>query len=178
MDVKRYKDFNELEKEFYFHLGLISTRFAVVEYNVLRILGSLISDDFVLTNTLFERNTLHQNIEFLKKISSLKKDIENEAINNLVIKISNIRRTRNLFVHGLWGEPQEKENDLIIRCDEPKMDYSETRRDGEIVGRQWASVKTHIFRLSYLKKLAADLSDIILAQKHILKRIEEYDEYN
>ena len=172
--TKRYSEYEEKHKEFYFYLGLISTRFAVVEYKVLKMLGLLISDDFVLTNTLFERNSLSQNIEFLKKINKLKR-IEEVSIHNLIGKITNIKGKRNLFVHGLWGEPEIKENDLIISYADPKMDYTEEFDNGIRMSRTWSSVTKHEFRLSYLKKLSVSLSDIILAQNHLIKRIEEYN---
>ena len=175
--AKRYSEYQENHREFYFYLGLISTRFAVVEFNVLKMLGLLVSDDFVLTNTLFERNSLSQNIEFLKKINKLKQ-VEEIAIRNLVGQITNIKGKRNLFVHGLWGEPEMKENDLIISCADPKMDYKEEFRDGTRIARSWKSVTDNEFRLSYLKKLSVNLSDIILAQNHLIVRIEEYNSEN
>ena len=172
--MKRYSEFDEKHKEFYFYLGLISTRFAVVEYNVLKILGLLISDDNVLTNTLFERNSLAQNISFLKKINKLKK-VEEKATHNMIEQVTNIKGKRNLFVHGLWGEPIVKDNDLVISCADPKMDYSEEFENGKMMLRTWKSVTHNEFRLSYLKKLSTNLSDIILAQEHLIKRFEDYN---
>lgn len=172
--TKRYSEYDEKHKEFYFYLGLISTRFAVVEFKILKMLGLLISDDFVLTNTLFERNSLAQNIEYLKKINKLKR-IEEKATQNLIQQITNVKGKRNLFVHGLWGEPKMKENDLIISCADPKMDYSEEFENGKRISRMWKSVTSNEFRLSYLKKLSVNLSDIIFAQNHLIKKFEEFN---
>lgn len=68
--MKRYSMYRDFNKEFYFYLGLISTNFAIVEFNIIKFLGKLIIDDFVLTNTILERNSLAQNIELLKKLTN------------------------------------------------------------------------------------------------------------
>jgi hypothetical protein len=66
MTVK-YKNTPENKKEVYFYLGLLSTMFSKMEADLLKILGKLITSDFILASTLFERNTLAQNIEMIKK---------------------------------------------------------------------------------------------------------------
>lgn len=172
--TKRYSEFDDEHKEFYFYLGLISTRFAVVEYNILKMLGLLVSDDNVLTNSLFERNSLAQNLGFLKNVNKLKQ-IEEKATHHLIEQVTNIKGKRNLFVHGLWGEPRIRDNDLVITCADPKMDYSEEFENGQRMSRIWKSVTHNEFRLSYLKKLSVSLSDIILAQESLIKRYEVHN---
>ena len=172
--VKKYAEFDDVDKELYFYLGLLSTKFAVLEYNVLKLLGRHISEDFVLTNNLFERNSLAQNIEFLKKIN-IRKGFEVDAISNLIQKITNIKKKRNLFIHGLWGKPRSEENDWIITCQEPKMDYSEQHENGKRIRQTWKSTTDYEFRLSYLKKLTQDINDIIFAQNYLIEKIELYD---
>jgi len=143
---------------------------------LLEILGKHITSDFVLANTLFERNTLYQNIEMLKRINS-RKDYEVEIVKKLIQKISNIRKTRNLFIHGVWDEPIEFENDILIICRESKLDYSEEKENGEIISRQWASKKTTEFRLSYIKKLVDKVEEILLIENYLIKKMEDYDYY-
>jgi hypothetical protein len=48
----KFHDADESVKEFYFYLGLLSTKFAVLENNMLFLLGRLVADDLFLTNTL------------------------------------------------------------------------------------------------------------------------------
>lgn len=65
--IVNYSKTEEPKKEFYFFLGLLSTKFAIMESNLLTILGLLIIDNFVLTSTVLEKNSLAQNIDLLKK---------------------------------------------------------------------------------------------------------------
>jgi hypothetical protein len=62
-----YSDYNDIEKKFYFHLGLLSTKFAEMETNVISLLGGMITDEIFLINPIIEKNSLSQNIDLLKK---------------------------------------------------------------------------------------------------------------
>jgi len=157
-------------KEFYFHLGVLSTKFAVLEYNFLQLLGRLITDDFVLTNTVLERNSLSQNIELLKKINRYRK-FEETRISTLVAEVSEIRSVRNLFIHGVWGVPIEQKNDWEISCTEPKLAYEENER-----GRQWSSGRHHGFRLSDIKRLVDKIDALIQEQVYLFNRLDEVAE--
>lgn len=177
MMTTKFKNTDENKKEVFFYLGLLSTLFAKMESKLLDILGKHITSDFVLANTLFEKNTLYQNIELLKNINKLK-DFENDTVKTLINKISNIRKTRNLFIHGVWSEPIEFENDIIIVCRESKLDYSEEKVEGKIVSQLWGSKKSTEFRLSYIRKLVDNVEEIILIEDYLLKKIEDYDYHN
>ncbi|UUF15167.1 MULTISPECIES: hypothetical protein [Flavobacterium] len=170
--TKLYKNTDESKKEFYFYLGLLSTLFAKMESNLLIITGKLITDDFVLASVLFERNTLAQNIDLIKKIS-VQRDFEINLIKNLADKISNIKRIRNLFIHGVWGEPYEKNNDVLITCSESKIDSVE-KKFGAITAKSWKSVTTTEFRLTYIRKQVDHVEEIILSQNFLIKKLEEH----
>lgn len=172
--TNKYKNTDELTKEVYFYLGLLSTLFAKMESKLLDILGKHITSDFVLANTLFERNTLYQNIEMLKSVNDLKA-FEEETTKKLIQKISSIRKTRNLFIHGVWNEPIEFENDILIVCRESKLDYSEERQNGVRVSRLWGSKKSTEFRLSYIRKLVDNVEEILLIEDYLIKKFEDYD---
>lgn len=174
--TNKYKNTDEHKKEVYFYLGLLSTLFAKMESKLLDILGKHITSDFVLANTLFQRNTLYQNIEMLKSVNDLK-GFEEETVKKLIQKISSIRKTRNLFIHGVWDEPIEFENDILIICRESKLDYSEERQNGERVSRLWGSKKNTEFRLSYIRKLVDNVEEILLIEDYLIKKIEDYDYY-
>jgi len=173
--AKRYKNIPENEKEFYFYLGQMSTSFAKMEYNILTILGNLIIDDFVLTATILESNSLAQNIELLKKINKYR-CFETNSLSNLISKIGSVRKNRNLFIHGIWGEPFEKENDLMIICREPKILYEEKKDDKKTdrIAKTWTSSKSHEFRLSYIKRQIEIIEDIITAQNALIKQLADH----
>ena len=167
----KYNKTEESKKEFYFYLGLLSTLFAKMESNLLTILGSLIADDFVLTTTILERNSLAQNIELLKKLNNYR-DYEKKSLRNLIDKISKIKGTRNLFIHGIWGEPFELDNDIIMTCDEAKLLYEEEKdANGLIENKSWASKTRHEFRLSYIQKLVENVEDIITVQNYFINKL-------
>lgn len=125
--TNKYSNTDKPKKEFYFYLGLLSTLFARMESNLITILGQLIVDNFVLTSTILERNSLAQNIELLKKINKYR-GYEEAAIKNLTDKISNVKSKRNLFIHGIWSDPFELDNDIIILCYEARLLYEEFLR--------------------------------------------------
>jgi hypothetical protein len=156
----------EAKKEFYYYLGLLSTKFAKLEFNLLSILSKLILDDFVLTFTILERNSLSQNIELLKKLNKYK-GFEEKSINELIKSIGNLKTTRNLFIHGIWGEPYIAENDISINCKEARILYQEDERK-----KSWASARNHTFRLSYIKKQIQIIDDLILAQDYLINKIK------
>lgn len=167
----KFDNAEESTKEFYFYLGLLSTKFAVIESNLLSLLGSLITNDFVLTNTILERNSLSQNIDLLKKINKYRR-FEEHKIQIVIQKISAIRIQRNLFIHGLWGVPTDKDKDVVISCSEPKIVYEENVRH-----RQWSSIKNHVFHLSYIKKLIEETDIIICELEFLAKTLEEDDDF-
>ncbi|MFH6989249.1 hypothetical protein ACHRVW_16025 [Flavobacterium collinsii] len=171
----KFKNTDENKKEVYFYLGLLSTLFAQMESKLLIIVGKHITSDFVLANTLFERNTLASNIEMLKNLNNLK-DFENETVKKLVEKISNIKKIRNLFIHGVWSDPVERENDIFIICRESKLDYSEKIYNGRR-DRMWGSNKSKEFRLSYIRKLVDHVEEILLIEDYLIKKFEDYDYY-
>ncbi len=106
--TKKYLNSKDTEKEFYFYLGLLATLFSKMESNLLDILGKLIVDDFVLTNTILEKNSLAQNIELLKSINRYR-GFQEKYFESLISKMGSVRKNRNLFIHGVWSE-------LCISC--------------------------------------------------------------
>lgn len=175
--TQKFKNTDDKKKEVYFYLGLLSTLFAKMESKLLDILGKHITSSFVLAHTLFERNTLYQNIELLKNINDLK-GFEEETVKKLIQKISNIRKTRNLFIHGVWDEPIEFENDILIICRESKLDYKEEIQNGERVSRIWTNNKSTEFRLTYIRKLVDNVEEILLMEDYLIKKFKDYDYYD
>lgn len=169
----RYSNAEEPKKEFYFYLGLLSTKFAVMESNLLKILGLLIIDNFVLTATILERNSLAQNIELLKKVNKYR-GYEENAIKNLIEKIGHIKGKRNLFIHGIWSEPFESNNDVVISCYEPKLLYEE-EKEGDKISKLWTSSNKHEFKLTYIKKLVENIGNIITEQDYLIRKLDGHN---
>lgn len=161
----------DYKKDFYLNLGILSTKFAKMEYKLMQLLGLLILDNFVITNTIFEKNSLSQNIDLLKRINKYR-GYEEEYIQNLIAKIGSIRKERNLFIHGIWGEPFELDDDIFIQCHEPKIQYDNTKEDERVTSQEWSSTKPYEFRLTYIKKLIRNIDDIIDCQDYFIKKLE------
>ena len=166
-----YNRVEEYKKEFYFNLGLLSTKFSKMEYKLIQILGLLIVDNFVITNTIFEKNSLAQNLELLKKLNKYR-SYEEKYIQNLIANIGRIKKDRNLFIHGIWGEPFEFENDILIQCHDPKIQYESIQEGEMIVSQEWSSSKPQEFRLTYIKKLIKNLDDIICCQDYFIEKLK------
>lgn len=164
----------DYKKDFYANLGLLSTKFAKLEYRLMEILGLLIMNNFVITNTIFEKNTLAQNLELLKRISKYRQ-YEEKYIQDLISKIGSVRKVRNLFIHGIWGEPFEFENDILIQCQEPKIQYDDIKVNEVIIQQEWASSKPHEFRLTYIKNVIQSLDDIIKSQDSFIIKLKSHD---
>jgi len=174
--LNTFENIEDHKKEVYFYLGLLSTLFAKMESKLLELLGLHITSNFVLANTLFERNSLAQNIEYLKKINALK-DFEVKTVTELIQKISSVRKTRNLFIHGVWDEPIKFENEILVICRESKLDYKEEKENGKVITRQWASMKNNEFKLSFIKKLVENVQEILQLEDDLLEKIENHN-YN
>lgn len=156
----------DASKRFYFYLGLLSTKFAQSEVNIMSLLGKLVVDEVFLMNTIIERNSLSQNIELLKKINLYRK-FEVAAMDEMIAKVSSLRTVRNLFIHSLWGSPYLDGEKLMISCLEPKI----VSRINEY-GRSWASAREHNFELSFLHEKVLELDSVLEMQIELLKKVE------
>ena len=163
----------EIEKEFYAHLGLLSVRFAMVEYNLSIILGKLFgTDDDLISVTLIEKNTLSQNVEMLKKINKIRSCHEYE-INNIIELVGRIKSNRNLFIHGIWGCPFESGNDIKIICDERRIRHKyEKDINGKVIRENWEFNRNHILKLSDIKKQIDSIDCILLLQNVLIEKLK------
>jgi|SRR5690606_6115282 len=118
----RYTQYTVTEQEFYFYMGLLSDRFTKMEVLVRDMFGAFISDDIVLNAYLFEKNSLDTNIKFIKTINN-KYDYEREILCGILNEVSYTKTERNSFIHGIWSEPNSKDNDIFIYWSNPKMTF-------------------------------------------------------
>jgi len=132
-----------------------------MEYNLSTILGKLIgTGDDLLSATITENNTLSKNLELLKKVNIIR-GFREEYIKNLHKKIAKVRSDRNLFIHGIGGQPQKHGNDIIIYCDERKTKYNGDVLEGKTKSKSWSFNKGHYIKLLYIKRQINWLEDIV-----------------
>lgn len=154
-------------EEFYHNMALLSMRFARMEYHLGEILSKFITDSFVVSGILFGNNVLVKNIELLRKINQ-HKGFETERLDNMLKEINSIRDDRNLFIHGLWGNPYPKDADIACTVSSFKLEHSKGDKE-----KRWSSGKHRIVTLSELKKTTAKIDWIITEQESFLELIEK-----
>jgi len=167
--AKRYKQYTDTEKEFYFYIGLLSARFAKMEVLVRKMLGAFISEDDVLNAYLFEKNSIDANIKLIKTIN-IRHNYEPEILEGILDEVSYIKNERNTFIHGIWSEPSKKDNDVIIHCSNPKMKFVK-----EPDGKRWTFGSGKTVRLTFIKKLVSRIDDIIISQEAFVERLKNFD---
>lgn len=162
------------EKEFYAHLGLLSIQFSKMEYKLAVIVGELIGTKYdQISVTITDQNNLHQNMGLLKKFSDIR-DIKEEELDNLYKKVDSIRANRNLFIHGIWGEPFETENEIKIVCEERKIKYREELNDKkEVTAKHWTYNKHHVFELTTIKNLIQQINEILETEDELIDVLKD-----
>ena len=168
MEIFNFNRFmNENEKEVYALLGLLSVRFAKMEFNITKILTELVkADDDLIVMTLIASNNIAKNIDMLKKINQIR-DFETATLDEQIKLINNIKSDRNLFIHGIWHEPRFTKSKREIICEEKKIRYSKTSK-----GQEWSYNKIHLFSIETLSNRIKDIDIILASQNMILKKLE------
>jgi hypothetical protein len=165
---------SDTEKDFYAYLGLLSVKFSEMENNLAKIVATLINnDDKVITALLTEDNTLHKNLELLKRLIKVR-DFQTPYIIQMIDLIGKVKAMRNLFIHGVWTKPHESQNDIVSSCNDIRIKYSEEKdTNGKITSQKWQMNEHKEFRLSYVIQEIHRLNDIIFIQKTMLKALEK-----
>jgi hypothetical protein len=163
----------DYEIEFYAQLGLLSVKFAQMEYKLSTILGKLFgTENDLIPVTVMEKNSLSKNIELLRKLNKIRK-FQYSLILDLISQISKIQSDRNLFIHGIWSDPFESENSIEIVCDEKKVRYNEEKdKEGIIIDQTWRYNKNHIFSLNDIKSRIKDIDDILILENKLIGELE------
>lgn len=156
-------------EDFYHNMALLSMKFARMEYHLGEILTKFITDSFVVSGILFEKNVLAKNIELLKKINQYK-GFETERLDKMLKEINSIRDDRNLFIHGLWGNPYPEDDDIACIVSSFKLETIHAKENDE---KRWSRGKHRRVTLSELKKTTTKIDWIISEQENLLKLIEE-----
>jgi hypothetical protein len=164
----------DYEIEFYAHLGLLSVRFAKLEFKLSTILGKLLDpkDDLIPT-LITENNSLSKNIELLKKLNRVR-NFHHALVSNLTSQISKIQNDRNLFIHGIWSDPIINENSIQIICEERKIRYNDEKDyEGNFVEQTWHLNKNHPFNLDDIKNRIKVIDNIVELEDKLLTELED-----
>lgn len=165
--IKNFEEFDNVEKEFFYYLGLLSTKFASMESLLIDVIGCLIMPNPIITNTLLEKNSLFQNLELLNKLNKYIK-VDQERVQKIYQSISNIRSKRNLFIHGVWKKPYKKDIKYFMICQESKLIYHEEENK-----KIWTQGKNHKFELTTISNLVWETTDIIVELENIISEFDD-----
>ncbi len=150
------------EKEFYYYLGLLSTKFASLETSLIDLIGCALKINAFISNVTLERNSLSQNIDLLRRIIK-HNGWEKERIEKIISKVSAVRTNRNLFIHGIWDKPfQRKNGKFYVSCREAKLELLNT---GSLP--HFTFGKVYIFELNQIKNLTWEVRDIVIEIEQI-----------
>ncbi|SUX45925.1 Uncharacterised protein [Chryseobacterium indoltheticum] len=110
------QELNELNLPFYTRIGLLSVRFAEIESLITHINEKLINPgEELISHILIKDNSLHTNLELIKKLSSMR-SYEEENILKIVSKLKPLQRLRNSFIHGVWLDVMVEKSETFIYC--------------------------------------------------------------
>lgn len=166
----RYEFASDEEKEVYYYLGTLATRFAVMEATTQEITYRLITPSFVIGMMISEKNSFDINIQTLKKLSG-HIDFEKAVIGKLCEKLYKVKEQRNLFIHGLWLTPFKLDGEIWVRVLRNKLKIEEL--EDRV---QSSSVIPHDISLNDMLLLSEQVEEIVSIQEALLKKIE--NEYN
>jgi len=163
---------NEDHKTFYSLLGLLSASFAKMEYRLSQILSYLIGGEHeVIRETVISNNKLHDNINLIKKINAYR-EIEPELINGLMIKIKSISEERNLFIHGIWHEPHEKDGQIICLCESKRIRHQVQKKELGGEYSRWLRNEFHSYSIKSFEKRIREVGQIIKIQDELLQKLK------
>lgn len=173
----------EIEKNFYYNVGILSTRFAIAEQLCQDILCLTISSEerHTATLTIIEEFTLWKTLRILEKIIKINSGWEKE-IKAVIKKLDKIRVVRNLFIHGLWKTPQTNGKTTTISVETKKIKFEEEPPIEELVkqgypysygSRTWRFNNYQTFSIEEIQRIISETNDIINLQEKIISDIKD-----
>lgn len=109
---------NENEIKFYSHLGKLSLLFSRLEYLIREITGLYIVKDLnedMVYLSIIGKNSLEKNTTLLKELTYINSyGDKQKSLLKLLGEVNDIRKIRNLFIHGLWDNPTIENGDISI----------------------------------------------------------------
>ncbi|WP_298138306.1 hypothetical protein [Flavobacterium sp.] len=120
------QDLNDYNIPFYSRIGLLSVRFSEIESLVSHIIEKLInSDSDMISYLLIENNVLDKNLTILQQINN-QRYFEEEKISKIISEIKQLKNIRNLFIHGVWSDVENKDGKAYMSVANHKWVKQET----------------------------------------------------
>ena len=172
---------NESEIKFYSHLGKLSTSFSKLEYLIREITGLYIvkdSNEEMVYLSIIGKNSLEKNTSLLKELTYIDSFGEKQKrLLNLIGDVNNIRKVRNLFIHGLWDSPTCEEGEISITCNDKSFQLKKELNENSQKLSYHANVAKK-FNLTTIQKHIKQLDKINKGLESILSEIvEDPNEY-
>ncbi len=168
------QDLNDTNIHFYSRIGLLSVRFSEIESLVSHIIEKLInSDSDMISYLLIENNVLDKNLTILQQINN-QRYFEEERISKIISEIKQLKNIRNLFIHGVWSDVENKDGKTYMNVANHKWVKQETPKwsHGKWLSR-YSSTKLTIKNLDSNIKQA---DKILIELKNIWEIIDEEGE--
>lgn len=163
------QELSEINTPFYTRIGLLSIRFSEIESLITHIIEKLInSDDELINHFLIKENSLHVNVELIKKLSSFR-HYEEERILQIVSKLKPLQRLRNSFIHGVWHDVKIENNETFIYCSDHRWQLIERSSDRT----QYSRYDSKRYTIQDLDKEIITANEILLELKRLWEDIDE-----
>lgn len=164
----------DLEKEFYAHLGLLSIKFAEMEYLLQVVTICLLKlEDDTKGALIVQDNALAKNVQLLEKINDMGSEFE-DTINILLKRIEELRKKRNMFIHGIWKEPELIKGEVHILCEDRTFHRVKSKEfDKKNNSKTWKHSKHEDYTLTSIKKDISMLDKIIHIQKALILKYDK-----
>lgn len=143
-------------EELYQVLGELAVAFSNLEHNVLRVLGMLARGDAFLGPILLDDLSIYRVLEYMRTYitARLREDPDlRKRTETLVREVNDVRKDRNLFIHGQWFIDDTMLASGRASCLEYKLRY-----DNET--DLWKYVQRHSFTLNQLVLKTLKISTI------------------
>lgn len=164
------KEITNKTQEFYASLGILSTKYAQMERNIMRMLQKLIGPSHLSGMILIENNSLSKNLDLIKQLNRIH-GFEEEYMKRLLSKINGVKGYRNLFIHGIWREPCVVDNDIEIICVDFRIKYLE-EKVGNSKRKTWSHGSLTPIRLTMIKKQLQVIDEILISQEALLGKLD------
>ncbi|WP_286882633.1 hypothetical protein [Sphingobacterium sp. UBA5980] len=163
------QELSEINTPFYTRIGLLSVRFSEIESLITHIIEKLInSDDELINHFLIKENSLHVNLELIKKLSSFR-HYEEERISEIVSKLKPLQRLRNSFIHGVWLDVTIENNETCIYCSDHIWQLTKSSSNRI----QYSRYDSKRYTTRDLDKELITASEILLELKRLWQDIDE-----
>lgn len=119
----------EQQKEAYYLLGFLSTKFSALESAVQELLSRLCGLRLDFSDVLIEEYSLAKKMELIMKVNKFLK-WEETRVADLNSKLFRLRQTRNGLIHGIWAFTLSENADVLIMVSSKKSVFKSGNYSG------------------------------------------------